>query len=552
MRLLPTTGGSLLLSLVLVAGVLANPITAMGSETSTRWDSFSESSGCGEPFTGTPFVSKQGILAESEPILGPFGTYFGRSIADVRSSLVTWVVPGSGGRTVKVHQAMAPALNQVAATLAAEASNGRVYQVTSVAGFVARTIRGSYQLSRHGLGLSIDINPAQNPYRADNRLITNMPGWFVDAWRSAGFCWGGDWEDAKDPMHFSWIGPGAEGSPGPGISPRAPRTSVAPFGGPSASHATPFGPVMSRYSFSIVDGTGNGAPDVVGLRSHPDGAVIDIARGIGGYGGSSIARWFVPDSTVQGAQHIVFGDVDGDSGQDLIALLPLDGSLNAFVATRRAEFQTTTVRFTGLKTDAVSVTAADFDGDRLADLWEATSDGRLKVWRGPSWSELISDEPLPAGVPVRIVAADRDGGDTPELFALYPAQGGSSVEVMTFNGAWTADESIALSGSPGSIAAIGAGDYDGDGRADLQVLDVSGTLAVYLGNTPTGIPSSRWFLHPDWDGEKHDLPLSFVGTFYDDDDSMFQPNIEAIAAAAITNGCNPPFGDLFCPKDPVT
>ena len=114
----------MLLALVLIAGVVTNPITATASDTSTRWDSFSESSGCGDPYTRTPFVSKQGSLADSEPILGPFGTYFGRSIAEVRSRLVNWSVPGSGGRTVKVHQAMLPALEQVAASLAVEATNG--------------------------------------------------------------------------------------------------------------------------------------------------------------------------------------------------------------------------------------------------------------------------------------------------------------------------------------------------------------------------------------------------------------------------------------------
>jgi hypothetical protein len=117
---------------------------------------------------------------------------------------------------------------------------------------------------------------------------------------------------------------------------------------------------------------------------------------------------------------------------------------------------------------------------------------------------------------------------------------------------WTGEDSIAVAGSPDSIAAIGAGDYDGDGRADAQVLDRSGTLSVYIGNTATGAPPSRWFLHPDWECDDDDVSISFVGTFYDDDDSMFQLNIEAIAAAGITRGCNPPFGDMFCPKDLVT
>jgi hypothetical protein len=42
------------------------------------------------------------------------------------------------------------------------------------------------------------------------------------------------------------------------------------------------------------------------------------------------------------------------------------------------------------------------------------------------------------------------------------------------------------------------------------------------------------------------------GTFIDDNDSVHQNGIEAIAAAGITVGCNPPTNDRFCPNDSVT
>ena len=40
--------------------------------------------------------------------------------------------------------------------------------------------------------------------------------------------------------------------------------------------------------------------------------------------------------------------------------------------------------------------------------------------------------------------------------------------------------------------------------------------------------------------------------FVDDDGSIFEPDIERLAAAGITRGCNPPANDLFCPDDPVS
>jgi hypothetical protein len=40
--------------------------------------------------------------------------------------------------------------------------------------------------------------------------------------------------------------------------------------------------------------------------------------------------------------------------------------------------------------------------------------------------------------------------------------------------------------------------------------------------------------------------------FTDDDDSVFEADIEKLAAAGITTGCNPPDNDMFCGREPVT
>ncbi len=47
-------------------------------------------------------------------------------------------------------------------------------------------------------------------------------------------------------------------------------------------------------------------------------------------------------------------------------------------------------------------------------------------------------------------------------------------------------------------------------------------------------------------------PLPPGGTFRDDDGNIHEGSIEAIAAAGITRGCNPPVNDRFCPSDSVT
>ncbi|MGH8934778.1 MAG: S-layer homology domain-containing protein, partial [Acidimicrobiia bacterium] len=42
------------------------------------------------------------------------------------------------------------------------------------------------------------------------------------------------------------------------------------------------------------------------------------------------------------------------------------------------------------------------------------------------------------------------------------------------------------------------------------------------------------------------------GSFVDDDGNIHEGNIEAIAAQGITKGCNPPINDHYCPAEPTT
>src|SRR5690606_22143317 len=49
-----------------------------------------------------------------------------------------------------------------------------------------------------------------------------------------------------------------------------------------------------------------------------------------------------------------------------------------------------------------------------------------------------------------------------------------------------------------------------------------------------------------------DLELGDPTEFVDDDGSVFEDDIEWLAAAGVTRGCNPPENNRFCPDDPVT
>jgi len=79
-------------------------------------------------------------------------------------------------------------------------------------GFNCRPITGGREYSLHAYGIALDINWDTNPYRSDNRLVTDMPRIMVgnilriktingrQVWG-----WGGNYPTIKDSMHFEIV-----------------------------------------------------------------------------------------------------------------------------------------------------------------------------------------------------------------------------------------------------------------------------------------------------------------------------------------------------------
>ena len=85
--------------------------------------------------------------------------------------------------------------------------------------FNYRSIAGRTSLSRHALGMAVDINPLQNPYVREEVVRPAAGRPYADRsqafahkidrndlcyklFRSKGFSWGGAWRSAKDYQHF--------------------------------------------------------------------------------------------------------------------------------------------------------------------------------------------------------------------------------------------------------------------------------------------------------------------------------------------------------------
>jgi hypothetical protein len=100
----------------------------------------------------------------------------------------------------------------------------RSIEADNTSAFNCRAATGSSHWSQHAYGRAIDVNPIENPYvtaagttahRASRPYLDrsrHRPGMaydggvLVDAFRSAGWGWGGSWTGTKDYQHFSATG----------------------------------------------------------------------------------------------------------------------------------------------------------------------------------------------------------------------------------------------------------------------------------------------------------------------------------------------------------
>lgn len=468
---------------------------------------FNESSGCGEnsgamtPATTTNSTSNRSIPSGHQ-VRGPWGDFFGRDYSDVANSMVEWTVPMSGGRKVLVHERAHPAFQLVSQNLAARAGEGKHYNVRIAATWVWRRIGGSYRMSTHAFGTTIDINWDTNPYRSDNELVTDMPGWFVDAWKDAGFCWGGDWQYIKDTMHFSWMGPKA--TPGYGSLPAAyaPNTAKANFTDEAWSSFSGFASADGG-SLLVSDGNGDGAPDLVRIRDHgADGVQISFARSSKNFRRCGVSSWTAHGA--RGADEYIVTDYDGDSRPDLWALDTGGSRVKVEAFTYESAYRDSISVTTGATPrSGASYLSGDYNRDGKADLIIVTpgSSTRVEVWSGSnsfgtrlvdgsasldtrgSWQFSIGDDDVDGRDDV--VAIDSAG--SVRLRTLLAKDGYSGSPVASSTGA------TASSGDHFAIA-----DIDGDGRPDLWQIGSNGSVSVRRGGNST-LAVHYWYRTPNWD-----------------------------------------------------
>lgn len=107
-----------------------------------------------------------------------------------------------------------------------DAVDEKTMEANNTSAFNYRNVAGAKKLSKHSLGLAVDINPLYNPcYRLSSGKVEPISGkkyvynrgkrkdipYKIDhndlcykLFRSNGFVWGGDWRSVKDYQHFEY------------------------------------------------------------------------------------------------------------------------------------------------------------------------------------------------------------------------------------------------------------------------------------------------------------------------------------------------------------
>jgi DNA/RNA endonuclease YhcR with UshA esterase domain len=276
------------------------------------------------------------------------------------------------------------------------------------------------------------------------------------------------------------------------------------------------GDVSDWYPTVQGDSFGDAYHGVAGLVTPTDLRELDVL-------GWNLAQ---PNTLVgwanQQGEKVVVGNFASSVGTDIAVMGAGQGGIGTYVSNGDGTFHTVFSPQTATQTDwdswpTAHVIAGDFLGNGRTDVavinpgqggiatYLANSDGTFQA--GIFSAQAATHTDWVSWPNPQIVTGDFDGNGRTDLAVINPGQGGIATYLSNGNGTFTAEFSAQVASHTDWDSLpnpqIVTGDFDGNGRTDLAVINPGqGGIATYLssGNgTFTAVFSSQVASHTDWD-----------------------------------------------------